>query len=98
MRAGTMIPKSFELAVGVRKFWVHPNATKHMAEFLTNGAMRSSAMSSQGMLTSFHAAVQAAMNSGIQYGKMMNVGGWELIFSAARSGHAFPVIKHALMR
>lgn len=44
---GTSIPKSFELAVDGGKFWVHPNATKHMAEYLTrNGMSHGTAMSS----------------------------------------------------
>ncbi|MBO8171734.1 MAG: hypothetical protein H0Z33_07585, partial [Bacillaceae bacterium] len=33
LHPGTNIPKSFELSVGGSKFWVHPNATKHMVEY-----------------------------------------------------------------
>lgn len=33
LHAGTAVPKSFELAVDGGKFWAHPNATKHMAEY-----------------------------------------------------------------
>jgi len=42
---GTSIPKSFELSAGSSKFWVHPNATKHMSEYLTrNGLSPSSSI------------------------------------------------------
>ena len=94
---GTSIPKSFELETEGGKFWVHPNATKHMTEYLTrNGASHSSSMSSQAMLTSFQQSVNQAVTQGIEYGDMMQVGRWELVFSQGRAGDALPVIKHAL--
>ncbi|UQA60396.1 SpvB/TcaC N-terminal domain-containing protein [Polyangium aurulentum] len=95
---GTSIPKSFELATSQGSFWVHPNATKHMAEFLTrNGVSHGTPMNNQAMLTSFQAAVEAATTQGIRFGEMMQVGRWELIFSK-RAGDVLPVVKHALYR
>ncbi len=99
IREGTAIPKSFEVAAGGGSFWVHPNATKHMAEYLNrNGASHGADIASQGMLTSFHASVEAAVKSGVEYGKKVQVGDWELIFSQGRPGDALPVIKHALYK
>jgi hypothetical protein len=99
VRAGTAIPKSFEVAAGASRFWVHPNATKHMAEFIArNGPSHGMPMNSQAMLTSFQSSVEAAVRTGIKFGEPMQVGRWELIFSVGRSGDALPVIKHALYR
>lgn len=55
-------------------------------------------MSEQAMLTSFRAAVEQAQKQGIKYNKMINVGGWELVFSPAREAGQLPVIKHALYK
>ncbi|RDP11036.1 RHS repeat-associated core domain-containing protein [Escherichia coli] len=96
---GTSIPKSFEIITANGTFWVHPNATKHMAEYLTrNGLSHSTSVESQIMLTSFHEAVSLASAQGIKYEEMMNVGGWELVFSQAKSDSALSVIKHALYK
>ena len=35
-RAGTLVPESFDIAVSGQRFSVHPNATKHMAEYATS--------------------------------------------------------------
>lgn len=35
-RPGTLVPESFDLSVAGQKFSVHPNATKHMAEYATS--------------------------------------------------------------
>ncbi len=79
--------------------WVHPNATMHLAEFvLRNGPSHGLPMGSQAMLSSLRGAVRGAAKQGIQYGKMMNVGGWELMFSPGRSAELLPVLKHALFR
>ncbi|HEA2027948.1 TPA: RHS repeat protein, partial [Escherichia coli] len=89
---GTSIPKSFEIITANGTFWVHPNATKHMAEYLTrNGLSHSTSVESQIMLTSFHEAVSLASAQGIKYEEMMNVGGWELVFSQAKSDSALSV-------
>src|SRR5690606_31548887 len=96
---GTSIPRSFEIVSEGGHFWVHPNATKHMAEYLTrNGLSHSSSVESQAMLTSFLQAVNQATAQGFKNEEMVNVGRWEIIFSAGRAGDALPVIKHALYK
>jgi RHS repeat-associated protein len=100
--AGQVIPKSFEIATESSRFWVHPNATKHMYEFLSRnpagvanpaGAQK---MSSQVMLESFEQAVKLATEQGIRYGEKIRVGNWELIFDKARDSGLLDVIKHAV--
>jgi RHS repeat-associated protein len=91
---GTTIPRSFELTTDAGKFWVHGNGTKHMAEYALGKA--GSAMGTKAQLTSLQSAVQAAAGQGIQYGQMVKVGGWELIFGAPKQAGQLPAIIHAL--
>jgi hypothetical protein len=92
----TTIPKSFELSVGKSKYWVHPNATKHLAEYSTKTLSHGNRMTDQALLTSFRGAVEQATKQGIKYDEMMIVGNWELIISKPRAEGQLPVIKHAL--
>ncbi|MTD39949.1 pretoxin [Erwinia sp. CPCC 100877] len=95
---GTSIPKSFELIVDGKTFWVNPNATKHMGEYLTrNGLSHSTSEGSQAMLSSLYSAVKDASSQGIKNNEMMQVGRWELVFSQ-RPTDPFPVLKHALYK
>ncbi|MCM0627508.1 hypothetical protein M5J14_23850, partial [Lysinibacillus sp. OL1_EC] len=96
---GTKIPKSFELAVDGEKFWVHPNGTKHMVEYITRDATtHGMPINSQTLLTSFESSVKKAVKEGVKYEEIMNVGNWELIFSKPRGDGLLPVIKHAVYR
>ncbi|WP_245828974.1 hypothetical protein [Salipaludibacillus agaradhaerens] len=94
---GTKIPKSFELVVDGEKFWVHPNGTKHMVEYITRDATTHGIpINSQTLLSSFQTSVKNAVKSGIKYEEIMKVGNWELIFSKPRGDGLLPVIKHAV--
>ncbi|WHY45515.1 hypothetical protein [Lysinibacillus pakistanensis] len=94
---GTKIPKSFELEADGEKFWVHPNGTKHMVEYITRDATtHGMPINSQTLLTSFHNSVKGAVKEGIKYEEIMNIGNWELIFSKPREDGLLPVIKHAV--
>ncbi|MEO0684157.1 MAG: RHS repeat-associated core domain-containing protein, partial [Cyanobacteria bacterium J06649_11] len=93
----TLIPHSFKMFTSRGSFWVAPNATKHMVQYakvvkFSHGQL----VIQQAMLSSFNRAVSAAARQGIKYNQVMNVGGWELIFSPARQAGQLPVIKHAL--
>lgn len=95
---GTSIPKSFELTVNGEVFWVNPNATKHMAEYLTrNGLSHSTSDGSQAMLTSLQSAIGNASSQGIKFNEAMQIGRWELVFSR-RPTDPYPVLKHALYK
>ena len=98
MYKNTKIPKSFELAVGNKKFWVHPNGTKHMVEYVTRSTIHGMPMNSQTLLSSFQQSASKAVQQGVKYDEIMNIGNWELIFSKPRGGGLLPVIKHAVYR
>ncbi|MED0865074.1 T7SS effector LXG polymorphic toxin [Bacillus safensis] len=94
---GTKIPKSFELATSDGKFWVHPNGTKHMVEYITRDATtHGMPINSQTLLSSFQSSVNNAAKQGIKYEEIMKIGNWELIFSKPRGDGLLPVIKHAV--
>ncbi|MBD3861173.1 ribonuclease YeeF family protein [Bacillus sp. 28A-2] len=94
---GTKIPKSFELATAGEKFWVHPNGTKHMVEYITRDATtHGMPINSQTLLASFQSSVNNAVKQGIKYEEIMKIGNWELIFSKPRGDGLLPVIKHAV--
>ena len=98
---GTAIPRSFELATGNGKVWVHGNATEHMAEYATSMLNRGVSppllnMSTQAQITSLQSAVTAATANGVPYGKLLNVGGWELKFGAPQQAGQLPALIHAL--
>ncbi|WP_339207311.1 T7SS effector LXG polymorphic toxin [Bacillus sp. FSL W8-1143] len=94
---GTKIPKSFELATVDGKFWVHPNGTKHMVEYITRDATtHGMPINSQTLLSIFQSSVNNAAKQGIKYEEIMKVGNWELIFSKPRGDGLLPVIKHAV--
>ncbi|AOZ88254.1 transposase [Bacillus xiamenensis] len=95
---GTKIPKSFELATKAGgDFWVHPNGTKHMVEYITRDATtHGMPINSQTLLASFQSSVNNAAKQGIKYEEIMKVGNWELIFSKPRGDGLLPVIKHAV--
>jgi len=98
---GTVLPRSFKLATEAGDFWVHGNATKHMAEHaignLERGVSRELVnLGTQAQLTSLKAAVQEAAKQGIQYGRMVKVGEWRLIFNAPRQPGMLPAITHGL--
>ena len=99
MYDGTKIPKSFELTARGQKFWVHPNGTKHMLEYITRDTIsHGMPMNSQILLSSFQSSVSDAVKQGVKYDEIMNIGEWELIFSKPRGDGLLPVIKHAVYR
>ena len=93
---GTNIPKSFEVGADGKKYWVNPNATKHMAEYSTRTLSHGQKMTEQQLLSSLQGAVGEAAKTGYTYNVPIKVGNWELIFSPARQAGQLPVIKHAL--
>jgi RHS repeat-associated protein len=100
---GTTIPRSFEMTTANGKIWVHGNATEHIAEYATamlNRGVSPSVvnMSTQAQMRSLQAAVNAATANGVQYGKLLNIGGWELKFGAPQQAGQLPVLIHALAR
>lgn len=97
--SGTLIPKSFELSVDGGKFWVHPNATKHMVEYLTrNGMSHTDPINNQLMLKSFQVSVNKVITQGYKRDEMIQAGRWEIMVGSGKPGDTLPVIKHALYK
>ncbi|MDO4271164.1 MAG: hypothetical protein Q4C72_09625 [Eubacteriales bacterium] len=94
--AGTGIPKSFELTVDGKRYWVNPNGTKHLAEYTTRILSHGQKMTEQQLLRSFQGAVSEAGKRGYQYNVPIQINEWELIFSPPRAPGQLSVIKHAL--
>ncbi len=95
----TEIPRWFELEAGGRRFWVAPNATKHMVEYLTRSAMtHGRPVNSQTLLRSLHSSVDNLDFSAVQMDELVTSGPWELIFSLPRVPGELPCLKHAVYR
>ena|SRR5713101_1020473 len=98
---GTVIPRSFQLVTSNGSVWVHGNATKHLAEYVTSMLGRGVnpelvKVATQTQLQSLQAAVQGAIAQGVPYGQLINVGGWELKFGAPAAAGQLPALIHAL--
>ncbi|AKA70504.1 hypothetical protein [Clostridium scatologenes] len=99
MYEGTKIPKSFEITADGERFWVHPNGTKHMVEYITKDPItHGMPINSQTLLSSFQRSVEGAVKQGVKYDEIMNEGNCELIFSKPRGNGLLPVIKHAVYK
>ncbi len=95
----TQIPRWFELDVADQRFWVAPNATKHMVEYLTRTPMtHGRPLNSQALLQSFQSSAESANRAGITFDKLVVSESWEFIFSAPRGAGELPCIKHAVYR
>lgn len=82
------MPESFDLAVGGQKFYVHPNATKHMTEYASSHQL------SNVPTSSLAGSVESALAQGLRPGRnFLRVGPWELGIDTNSN-----VIYHALYR
>ena len=78
---GPQFPGRLQLQTANGPVWVHGNATEHLAEYATANLNPGVApglvdAGTQMQLTSLQAAVEQATVGGVQYGKLLNVGGW----------------------
>jgi hypothetical protein len=70
MYENTRIPKSFVLTTeGNKKFWINPNATDHMRDYIrvSRNISHGMPMNSQSLLSSLKSAIETAVESGIPY-------------------------------
>ena len=100
MREGTTIPKSFNISIEGQEFWVNPNGTKHMYEYITREAQHigtfTTPVSSQSMLKEFESALsEAVRNNGLKVDEMIYGGDWEFIITSPRKEGLNYVVKHA---
>ena len=100
---GTSIPKYFRLKTEGAEFFVNPNATKHMGEYINSlPPTHGLPLRNDLIIASFESGVKEAVRSGawktsLDSGNPIISGGWELIFSK-RPTDELPVIIHALMK
>lgn len=100
---GTTIPKYFRLKTEGTEFFVNPNATKHMGEYINSlPPTHGLPLRNDLIISSFESGVKEAVRSGawktsFDSGNPIISGGWELIFSK-RPTDELPVIIHALMK
>ncbi|MCU0544292.1 MAG: hypothetical protein MUE44_19295, partial [Oscillatoriaceae cyanobacterium Prado104] len=96
----TLIPRSFELTVNGQKFWVSPNATKHLLErvlgYISSKGSDRGELFTQLLLEDFRQAVVQALKQGITYDTVIRIGRWELKFGRPREAGQLPVIYHAV--
>jgi hypothetical protein len=96
-RPGTLIPRSFNLRVGGEQYYVHPNATKHMAEYAL-GRMASGTTANPDIpISTLAGALQNAQESGtLAAGRnFFTSGPWELGIDINPSGNT---MYHAVYR
>ena len=99
----TFIPRAFIIESNVKKFFVTPNATKHIAEdfikkhYLADGSDINCALKNQILLKGFGAALDQITNSEIQYGKKYYTDNWEIMINK-RSTDKYPAIYHGIIR
>lgn len=96
LNIGSSIPKSFELTVGNSKYWVNPNATKHMVEYANRTLSHGKSLTEQQLLSSFEGAMTQMISKGYVYDVAQRIGNWEIVISAPRSAGLLPVVKHAV--
>lgn len=97
----TEIPRSFELTITNGRLWVHPNATKHMYNFLgkvkaPENLQYRPPVQSQVLLESFRGAIEKAASRGISYGRMVRIDGWEIIIQPGGQTGPLPTVVHAV--
>ena len=100
---GSAIPRSFEMTLpNGQSVWVAGNATEHMAEFAQMKAIsfppEAVRLASQQQLASLQGAVNTAIQNGVAYNQILNVGGWELKFAPPRQPGQLPSLIHALQK
>ena len=99
----TFIPRAFIIESNGKKFFVTPNATKHIAEdfikkhYLADGSDINYALKNQILLKGFGAALDQITNSEIQYGKKYYTDNWEIMLNKGAT-EKYPAIYHGIIR
>lgn len=101
--AGTEIPKSFVVRTENGAFWVHGNATEHMADYvlkkLKDGASLDSVrLDSQLILADMHESLSAVTKNSVQYNKLLSHGNWEFVIKKPKSADKYDAVIHAMYK
>ena len=100
---GTEIPRSFVITTPDNTFWVHGNATEHMAEYVikqanTGHSLGSTRLDSQIILSDMHASLSEVTKGGIKYNTSLQHGNWEFIIKKSNDSGKYDAVIHAMYK
>ena len=100
---GTEIPRSFVITTPNNTFWVHGNATEHMAEYVikqanTGHSLGSTKLDSQIILSDMHASLSEVTKGGIKYNTPLQHGNWEFIIKKSNNSEKYDAVIHAMYK
>jgi filamentous hemagglutinin len=98
---GTEIPRSFVITTPDNTFWVHGNATEHMAEYVikqanTGHSLGSTRLDSQIILSDMHASLSEVTKGDIKYNTSLQHGNWEFIIKKSNDSGKYDAVIHAM--
>ena len=84
-------------------FWVHGNATEHMAEYVIKQAnsghsLGSTKLDSQIILSDMHASLSEVTKGGIKYNTPLQHGNWEFIIKKSNNSEKYDAVIHAMYK
>ena len=100
---GTVIPRSFVMKTSNGTFWVHGNATEHMAEYVIKklnqgSSLDSIRLDSQIILSDMKESLSAATKNGIIYDELLVHGSWEFVIKKSKSTDQYDAVIHAMYK
>ena len=101
--AGTEIPRSFVITTPKSTFWVHGNATEHMAEYVIKQAnaghsLGSTRLDSQIILSDMRTSLSEVTKEGIKYNTPLQHGNWEFIIKKSNDSDKYDAVIHAMYK
>jgi hypothetical protein len=100
---GTELPRSFTIKVNNNIFWVHGNATEHIAEYLVKQAktghnINSTRLSAQLILSDMQASLATVTKDGIKYKTPLSHGNWEFVIKQTKDKSKNDSVIHAFYK
>ena len=100
---GTEIPRSFIIKTPKKSFWVHGNATEHMAELQikqsnSGHSLGSTRLDAQVILSDMQASLSKVTQNGIKYNTPLRDGNWEFVIKPSRNQNEYDLIIHAMYK
>ena len=100
---GTVIPRSFIIKTLNYTFWVHGNATEHIADYLNKQSKEghsqgSTKIEAQIILSDMHISLSKVTEKGIHYNTSLKHGNWEFVIKASRNKSEYDIIIHAMYK
>ena len=100
---GTEIPKSFVMKTPNHTFWIHGNATEHMADYIirqanTGHSLGNTKLDAQLILFDMHHSLSVVTQTGVRYNTSLKHGNWEFIIKPSRDGAQYDSVIHAMYK